>query len=281
MIHYYDDSSEYISIIDQHDRLAIIRELAKAGIPSMLWGVHAAAYAHCCPLEVTARPMDILVPDDLVEAAASLVSSLVDVYRLRPAPHPELWHYEQLPKDDTDSWIFRTSKYFEVDMQALADEGVWHLDWHTPRKIAIHPQSAFHIDVNDPKKYFSRAPPMSSENSVVRFPTRGALLDGYVAWLLDPSERPVVPLRSDRTVLFICDIMLYTTKPNMEVEDDYPWTDASRTELKPELEAMVQEMSPETEFWVRHLVTGPSRGERAELPWEEASGRWVKAVEER
>ena len=258
MRHFYTNPFHIYRMDVQHNRLTVVRAIADAGIPCVVWGEDALAFTHCVPSVLFA--LQILVPDELVTTAASVITSRLTEFELELAEIP------------LRSWLkfsaaqIRAGKY----VHALPDSAylLHPLHDNAPESMAsedrvwsmeIHPQSAFQFDVEDLScsRVLVDLPP---SNVSVRFPTRGAFLDSLLASFID-NPMPYYHVKFHiRVKTYIQYLAVYT----LGMED---CTTPDGSVLRPEAEALLAELRPENRPFMRDYLFGPAVKSLA--PWRE------------
>ncbi len=171
----YDESPTHPS--DIHSRLEPARALADAKISFVVWAEDALNFAHFVPTVLFM--MQIIVPDEEIDAACDILTLRLP-YERKPTPHPDWMEY----------------KYIDIDQPSCFPQAAL-LEWPAPTPdgitgeevalhIVIHPQSYFSFDVGDPSRSLTLVPPLSLDNTGVRFPTLNAFIDSLSDTMLDP-----------------------------------------------------------------------------------------------
>ncbi|KAJ6514928.1 hypothetical protein C8R47DRAFT_1089102 [Mycena vitilis] len=224
-IHFYDECPH--SIKGQILRLRPAAALTRANIPCLIWAEDALCFAHFVPTALFA--LQLVVPDDKIEAAAEAIVSARPFQRMS-AP-PERW-LEWKILDPSRPSCFPTSLHLR---STTPDEAREHDD---PGDIYLHPQSTFHIDISDDARSTTLASTLPLEFSALRFPTRTAFLDALIDTYYDPpGALRVYNFARDLTLVYLSYILLYTLRtdppvlPNGELKAEYA---AVRDSLRPE-----------------------------------------------
>jgi len=197
--------------------------------------------------------LQILVPDELVTSAASVVTSHQTELELELAETPSP-HWLEFTADQAragqyvhalpDSAYFFHPLHDNFPESMSLKDRVWDME--------IHPQSAFQFDVRDVSCSKVLVPGLQPSNASVRFPTRGAFLDSLIATHID-NPMPYRVKFHMRIMTFVQYLAVYTLRV-----DDYATPDGSA--LVPEAEALLAELRPENRPYMRHyLMDGLAR----------------------
>jgi len=253
----------------QHKRLALVRAIAEAGIPHVVWGEDALAFAHCVPTMLFA--LQILVPDRLVTTATSVITSRQTEFELEVAETPSpRWLEYSLAQARAGNYVHALpdSAYLfhplhdNITESMAASDRVWSME--------IHPQSAFQFDVEDLSCSRVLVPGLPPSNASVRFPTRGAFLDSLVASFIDnPMPYYHVKLHM-RIKTYIQYLGVYT----LGMED---CTIRDGSALCPEAEALLAELRPENRPFMRNYLMFGS-GVKSLVSWREQRRMIMGAV---
>ncbi|THG99316.1 hypothetical protein EW026_g3000 [Hermanssonia centrifuga] len=161
----------------QTDRMRPVRTITDAGIPCLVWGEDALALAHCVP--TVFFDLQVIVPDDQVEAATLAILDAHPYYQRSSTPSPHWLEYKLI--DPAEPYCFVNS----ITLRLVSPPGHVPRD-DDPTTILIHPQSHFYLDVRDHSRSLSLSPPLPLPYANIRFPTIAAMLDAYIAAYLDP-----------------------------------------------------------------------------------------------
>ena len=237
---------------EQHKRLVALRHLTSRGIPCILWGENALNYVHSVPTSLFDQ--QILVPDELLESA----SSILQEGPYFPVPFTE---------DYTDFWGPNVGKSaypggILLKHPDIPDDDPYKLD-PLPGYILLLPQSYFGLDVRSKERFQSLVPPLPPSNADILAPKFNTLLEGLVAFNLNPPiplETPHARGRAKHDI-FIGYLLRYRVK--YEDDGDTP----PPKELVPEERVILDELQTEDARW----YIGVYVGERRLLQHEELS----------
>jgi hypothetical protein len=158
-LHFYDSSTD--SAETQHIRLAPARAITHAGIPYLVWAEDALSFVHFVPTSLFS--LQLLVPDEHLEDAASAILSKLS-YKRHKEPDLEWRGFPFADREERS--CFPESIFFEMTKPPhLRSED-------DPETILLHPMSYFSFDIRDHSLSVTLVPPLPTENSEIRFPTR-------------------------------------------------------------------------------------------------------------
>jgi hypothetical protein len=221
--HYYDECPD--SVETQMLRLGPATALTRANIPCLVWAEDALCFVHFVPTVLFA--LQLLVPDDKLQAAAAVIMSAMPFERI--STPPEAWLERKL-LDPSRPSCFPTSLYLKSTIPCDVR------DYDDPGEIYLHPQSIFHIDISDHTRSTTLASTLPPEFSAVRFPTRPAFFDALISTTFDPPGGRRVYNFHLNLQTYMSYLLLYTMRtgpllPNGELA---PQSAALRDSLRPE-----------------------------------------------
>ncbi|PSS37923.1 hypothetical protein PHLCEN_2v238 [Hermanssonia centrifuga] len=222
-----------------------VRTITDAGIPCLVWGEDALALAHCVP--TVFFDLQVIVPDDQVEAATLAILDAHPYYQRSSTPSPQWLEYKLI--DPAEPYCFVNS----TTLRLVSPPG--HVPGQDdPTAILIHPQSHFYLDVRDHTRSLSLSPPLPLPYAHMRFPTIAAMLDAYVAVFLDPPLGYYHYKYSNHVRTCISYLCVYN--PIMRA---YPRI-LPNGKLEPGYASVVESLSPENrpyfESYVRNTCNG-------------------------
>ena len=127
--------------------------------------------------------------------------------------------------------------------------------------IFVHPQSQFHLDIQDDSRSLL-LPPFPDD---IRFPTRTAFLDWLISTILDPPSGKVSGKRSTMLICWISYLFTYTLR-------NYPRV-LPTGDLEPEHAEVLSGLRPENRPYFEDFTRGPS------IPWKEHVLRHKEVLE--
>ncbi|KAK7052521.1 hypothetical protein R3P38DRAFT_1648571 [Favolaschia claudopus] len=223
---------------EQHKRLGALRQLTAAGIPCALWGEDALCFVH----RVATHLFDqqILVPDDLLESAASVLQNECWV---RSAHNPgdlatmEMW---EPGRGGTVPW----PKAIRLAHKDLPPEDMVESTYimePMPSPVLLLPQSYYAIDVRDyGRRLRSMVPPLPASNAGILVPEFHTFLEGLIHFLIHP---PVLHQRGMRKhAIFIGYLISWRVQ-----YEPRKWP--APGELLPEEEKILGELETEDARW--------------------------------
>ncbi|KAF9484791.1 hypothetical protein BDN70DRAFT_55909 [Pholiota conissans] len=192
-----------LPLLEQHARLIAPRQLIANGILCILWGEDALNFAHSVP--VLLRDQIILVPDELLDAAAAVLENVEeskyertsalnedynDFFPVAPRPRP---------KRPKVSDVIFTYKYEFPRSIRLAHRDVPEDDpyklYPLPRCILLLPQSYYALDARSASRFQSLVPPLDTPNEGILIPKYSTFLEGLVHFMMHPpTELPALIL---------------------------------------------------------------------------------------
>ena len=233
---------------EQHQRLAALRRLTSREIPCILWAEDALNYVHRVPTCLNAQ--QILVPDDLLESASSVLQEGRPGYVAVPFT-PEFADYFDgggqggpTPFPRGILLNLNLSRDVPLDAQAANINEVDPL-LPAPTYILLLPQSYFALDVRDKERFQSLVPPLPPSNAGILAPKYHTFLEGLVAFNIDPpiplAPTPHVKQRVTNDI-FIGYLLRYRVQYEVDVL-------RSTTELLPEERKILAELTTEEARW--------------------------------
>ncbi|PIL33382.1 hypothetical protein GSI_04002 [Ganoderma sinense ZZ0214-1] len=229
---------------EQHQRLVALRQLTSRGIPCILWGEDALNYVHSVPTSLFDQ--QILVPDDLLDSASSV---------LQEGPYyqvPFTEHYSDYFGCNVGKSPFPLG--ILLKHPDIPDHQPYKLD-PLPGYILLLPQSYFGLDVRSKERFQSLVPPLPSSNADILAPKFNTLLEGLVAFNLNPpipNETPHARARVKHDI-FIGYLLRYRVK--YEDDGDTP----PPKEILPEERAILDELQTEDARWYIGVYVGERR----------------------
>ncbi|KAF4617786.1 hypothetical protein D9613_006160 [Agrocybe pediades] len=154
----------------QEKRLLAARKLSEAGIPCMIYGEDALAYAHFVP--TMQFDLHIVVADANKDAAAALIARTL---HFKPYTGGQKHCHESIFADANLPLVYPYSAHLEITPASPVDG---------PHMVLVHPQSFFNLAVDDHSRSIS-LPPFPDN---IRFPTLTAFLDSIYDTIVDPSS---------------------------------------------------------------------------------------------
>ncbi len=219
---------------EQHKRLLALRQLTSRGIQCILWGEDALNYVHNVPTSLFDQ--QILVPDELLESASSV---------LQEGPYfqvPFTPDYADFSGPNVDKSAY--PRGILLKHPGIPDDEPYKLD-PLPGYILLLPQSYFGLDVQSKERFQSVVPPLDPSNVHILAPKFHTLLEGLVAFNLDPPIPLETPHYRGRAThdIFIGYLLRYRVK--YEDDGDTP----PPKELLPEERVILDELRTEDARW--------------------------------
>ncbi|RXW23794.1 hypothetical protein EST38_g2045 [Candolleomyces aberdarensis] len=160
----YDDDP----VKDQQKRLEAAAYLSTHGIPAVLWGTDATIALSPDVGSTFPVVQSLLVPDNLVQAAAETICHGLPYVLSEPPPGTQ--EYRRVDPDQPTCYPQSSFVTFIPPLEEI-----------TPWTIMIHPASYFQFDILDGTRSF----PLEVAPEV-RCPTRTAFVDSIITTALDP-----------------------------------------------------------------------------------------------
>jgi hypothetical protein len=236
--HFYDSSTDSPDI--QHIRLKPARAITDAQIPCSVWAEDALSFAHPVPTALFA--LQVLVPDEDLDAASSAITSRLPYVRIRKPAEDWLEHRFI---DSSRPSCFPNSIYLTSTNPSFQCED-------DPKAIYIHPQSFFSVNVRNHDLSITLVPPLPATNAQVRFPTRIAFLDSLIDTLLDPPIGFRHWKLTQSMQVYISYLRTYTLRPYPRVLPD--------GDLEPEHDTVLKSLKAENRQYFDRLIRGTSLG---------------------
>ncbi|KAF9550180.1 hypothetical protein CPC08DRAFT_674909 [Agrocybe pediades] len=205
----------------QESRLLAARKLSEAGIPCMIYGEDALAYAHFVPTYQFG--LHIVVADSNKDLAAAVIARTL---HFKPYTGGREHYHESIFADASLPLVYPYSVHLEITPASPVDG---------PHMILVHPQSFFNLAVDDYSRSIS-LPPFPDN---IRFPTLTAFLDSLYDTIVDPSSghRSQTGTRDHNTwVSYLFD---YTIRRPFFLPNG---------DLKPEIVELKSSLRPENQF---------------------------------
>ena len=187
MIHFYTDPLEIYSLDWQKRRLGATRTISDAGVLCVVWAGDALAFAHCVPTLLF--DLQILVPDQLVAKAASVITSRQREFELELLETPSpCWLDCTVARGRAGNYThalpdpaYLPHLLHDQVSESMAIPGkMWNLEAHS--------QYAFQLNVEDLSCLMALVPLLPPCYALIRFLTRGASLDSLIT---TPSDNPM------------------------------------------------------------------------------------------
>nr|VWO98559.1 Uncharacterized protein [Ganoderma boninense] len=229
---------------EQHQRLIALRQLTSRGIPCILWGEDALNYVHSVPTSLFDQ--QILVPDELLQSA----SAVLQEGPYYPVPFTE--HYFDYFGQHIGNSAFPLG--ILLKHPGIPDNEPYKLD-PLPGYILLLPQSYFGLDVRSKERFQSLVPPLPPSNADILAPKFNTLLEGLVAFNLNPPIPNETPHAKARVMndIFIGYLLRYRVK--YEDDGDTP----PPKEIIPEERAILDELQTEDARWYIGVYVGEQR----------------------
>jgi hypothetical protein len=245
-LHFYDSSTD--SAETQHIRLAPARAITGAGIPCLVWAEDALSFVHFVPTSLFS--LQLLVPDEHLEAAASAILSKLPYKRHNEKDPPANWRDIHVA-DEEERSCFPDSIYF-------ASTKPLHLrSEDDPEDIYLHPMSYFSFDVRDHSLSVALVPPLPQDNSKVRFPTRTAFLDSLIETIHEPPLGYRHLNLNLSLMVYVGYLVTYTLRADPRV--------LPTGELEPGHASAVASLREENRPFFEALIRGTSKGWSSDL----------------
>ena len=173
MLHLYD-SSPY-SIKSQTIRLKAASTVSAARKKILVWGEDALVFVYFVPADLSA--LHLVVADEDVQVASTKVTDSLP-YQIFTRIDKNYYEFIAIYPDQPK--IFPDSVYLQLTTPLNERDG------DDPDMILVHPQSQFHLDIQDDSLSLS-LPPFPDD---IRFATRTAFLDldSMISTILDPPS---------------------------------------------------------------------------------------------
>ncbi|KAF9484787.1 hypothetical protein BDN70DRAFT_917399 [Pholiota conissans] len=159
-----------------HERVHALRRLTDHGIPCILWGVDALNIAH--NVRLTPSDHEILVPDDMLYAAASILRQS-GIYKTT----------REQAKDYVVNDLPRRGEYAVPRSYRLVNTAISEQDrlkFIEPRHILLLPQSYYNVNTSSVSRFQSLVPPLAPENKDILIPKYNTMLEGLAHFIIYP-----------------------------------------------------------------------------------------------
>ncbi|KAI9060097.1 hypothetical protein FKP32DRAFT_1088043 [Trametes sanguinea] len=197
---------------EQHERLVALRELTDNDIPCILWAEDAMCYAYSVPTALFDQ--QILVPDELLEAAANLLQAGSSRY----VPTVHAWDYAETFGPLEGATPFPDS--IRLRHLDIPEDEPYKLE-PIPGFIVLHPQSYFGLHVRDRDRFRSLVPSLDPSNAKILVPKYHTFLEGLIHFVMNPPTRLDVPhphsTSKRKHEIFISYLVHYRVKYDMDV----------------------------------------------------------------
>ncbi|KAK6992859.1 hypothetical protein R3P38DRAFT_132477 [Favolaschia claudopus] len=225
----------------QHKRLGALRQLTAAGIPCALWGEDALRYVH--RVATALFDQQILVPDDLLDSAASVL--LNECWVRSPHNRLDLAMERREPgRGGTVAWP-KAIRLAHRDVPPELMTESTHVVDPLPSHVLLLPQFYYGIDLrNHGRRLRSIVPPLPPSNAGILVPEFHTFVEGLVHFLLHPPARHVESLIKHTIYLgYLCSWRVQYDPRNQPVPG----------ELLPEEQKILGELETEDARWfMRH-----------------------------
>ncbi|KAF4612224.1 hypothetical protein D9613_004233 [Agrocybe pediades] len=224
-------------------RLLPARTLSEAGIPCMIYGEDALAFAHLVP--TMQFGLHLVVADSNKDLAAAV---LVRTFHLKPYTGGQEHYHESIFADANLPLVYPSSVHLEATPATPFDD---------PRMIVVHPESFFNLSVND----YSRSKYLPPFPDNIRFPTLTAFLDSLYDTIVDPSSGHRSETGNEKYITWVDYLFAYTIRepfvlPSGDLEPRVAELESSlRPENQPSFDQAVRnKFSCEEAFHLRREV---------------------------
>lgn len=223
--------------------------MLSSGIPFVIWGETALSFVHFVPTELF--ELEILVPDDLVQAAADHLLREFPGFHVTDNRPPKFVGYPGM-KPILPSPIPNSVQLEWTDSANYPEKLAF------PIQILIIAQSHVSFDVRDSSSTRSLIPPFDESDSQIRFPTQGAFIDALADCLFE-KHGPKAHMWFDmgHSMHFLSYILMYNIRHDFD-EDPLPPTRELLPAERKILDGVSPRNKPFVEAYIRDALPGPT-----------------------
>ncbi|KAF8066808.1 hypothetical protein FPV67DRAFT_1209553 [Lyophyllum atratum] len=195
----------------QHARLVALRQLTANGIPCILWGEDALSFAHSVPTALFDQ--QILVPDELLEAAATILEE--GKYK----------RTSEFKRNHTEfsgplAGVYAFPRSIRLLHHDIPDPDDPYKRWPIPQHILLLPQSYYGLDARfEASRFQSLVPPLDPSNANILVPKYNTFLEGCVEFIMNPPTGHWLRMSKATHDIFIEYLTLYRVKPDVDLPE--------------------------------------------------------------
>ncbi|KAF8166003.1 hypothetical protein B0H34DRAFT_794316 [Crassisporium funariophilum] len=217
----------------QHARLVALRQLTANGIPCILWGEDALSFVHSVPTQLFDQ--QILVPDELLEAAATILEE--GKYKRTSTPKLNYIEYS-----GPHAGVYAFPRSIRLLHHDIPDPDDPYKLWPIPQHILLLPQSYYGLDArSEASRFQSLVPPLDSSNAGILVPKYNTFLEGLVEINMNPPTGHWHRMSKATHDIFIGYLTLYRVKPDLDLPEP--------AELRPVERDILSEIQTEDCAW--------------------------------